>query len=62
MTREIGKTFKIENNLFEVVKSDDTCNECYFKKLDCTADRYFTGFCSSKYRTDHRQVIFKKVE
>ena len=62
MTREIGEKFKIDNDLFEVVESDNTCNGCYFENLYCDANRYFTGFCSSRHRTDHNRVIFKKVE
>ena len=70
MTRPIGERFRCDGVLLEVVEDTHEpppCAGCYFgeKKdngLYPLHNNPVTGNCSSSGRTDHREVIFKRIK
>lgn len=64
----IGKVIHLCNvsiKVFENVDNQEECSECYFYKL-CNSDKNLSSYlfdmfgdCSSAYRKDKRDVIFK---
>ena len=58
----VGKTLKYKGNTLQVVDSDRVCDACFFYKEFCRATSENTiGDCSKFFRTDHTDVIFKKI-
>ena len=59
MERKVGETFMCRGTTFVVAESDnETCTGCCLKEEDCRL--YNVGYCSSIYRSDGKNVIFKK--
>lgn len=44
----------------ETVKKE-TCIGCYFYTIDMRCPDNNAGHCSAKFRTDHKNVIFKQI-
>lgn len=62
MERKIGEIFNIDNEWYQVVKSDgECCKGCAFYKEGCQAKYADVGSCGTS-REDFTQVIFKKLE
>jgi hypothetical protein len=64
MERKVGEIFDFdENTKLEVVKVNNLdCDGCICVngEIDCSDDQL--GMCVYSQRTDHHNVIFKKVE
>ena len=59
MERKVGETFMCRGTTFVVIEGDnETCTGCCLKEEDCRL--YNVGYCSSIYRSDCKNVIFKK--
>ena len=59
MERKVGETFMCRGTTFVVAEGDnETCTGCCLKEEDCRL--YNVGYCSSIYRSDGKNVIFKK--
>lgn len=59
MERKVGETFMCRGTTFVVAEGDnETCTGCCLKEEDCHL--YNVGYCSSIYRSDGKNVIFKK--
>ena len=65
-TRRIGERFSIFGNEFVVEAAEEKpCNECHFhdaKEGSCMAKPNVTGFCYKDFRTDSKQVRFRRVK
>lgn len=60
MERKIGEIFTYNGKMYQVVKSD-ICENCAFRKNDCSILRSRIGLCISSIRTDKTNVIFKEI-
>lgn len=67
--RKIGDRFCVEQNFqritYEVkAKGDNSCFVCdFFGRSGCSKNsRMDAGTCSGKYRKDHTNIYFKKVD
>lgn len=54
----IGEEFQIGAARFRCEKSDGTCTGCFFENTICPIT---LGYCSSRFRTDKTDVIFKEI-
>ncbi len=62
MERPIGSEFEVGDVKLRVEKGF-TCFECYFSQNGCfSLGGRIGGFCGAHFRSDHKSVIFKKVE
>ena len=62
MERKIGEIFNIDNEWYQVVKSNgECCKGCAFYEKGCKAKYADVGGCGTS-REDWTQVIFKKLE
>ena len=62
MERKIGEIFNIDNEWYQVVKSNgECCKDCDFYEKGCKAKYADVGSCGTS-REDWTQVIFKKLE
>ena len=62
MERKIGEIFNINNDWYQVVKSNgECCKGCAFYEKGCKAKYADVGSCGTS-REDWTQVIFKKLE
>ena len=62
MERKIGEIFNIDNDWYQVVKSNgECCKGCAFYEKGCKAKYADVGSCGTS-REDWTQVIFKKLE
>lgn len=62
MERKIGEIFNIDNEWYQVVKSNgECCKGCAFYEKGCKAKYADVGNCGTS-REDWTQVIFKKLE
>ena len=62
MKHEIGEIFNINNEWYQVVRSDgECCKGCAFYEKGCKAKYADVGSCGTS-REDFTQVIFKKLE
>jgi len=62
MERKIGEIFNIDNEWYQVVKSNgECCKGCAFYEKGCKAKYADVGSCGTS-REDWTQVIFKKLE
>ena len=62
MERKIGEIFNIDNEWYQVVKSNgEWCKGCAFYEKGCKAKYADVGNCGTS-REDWTQVIFKKLE
>lgn len=62
MERNIGEIFNIDNEWYQVVKSNgECCKGCAFYEKGCKAKYADVGSCGTS-REDWTQVIFKKLE
>lgn len=62
MEHKIGEIFNIDNEWFQVVKSDgECCKGCAFYEKECKAKYAYVGSCGTS-REDWTQVIFKRLE
>ena len=62
MERKIGEIFNIDNEWYQVVKSNgECCKGCAFYEKGCNAKYADVGSCGTS-REDWTQVIFKKLE
>lgn len=59
MERKIGEIFKFGGEWYQCVE-DKSCNRCAFKDTKC--GDISKGYCSARYRSDKKSVIFKKLE
>lgn len=60
MERKIGEIFTYNGKMYQVAKSD-ICENCAFRKNDCSILRSRIGLCISSIRTDKTNVIFKEI-
>ena len=62
ITRPIGEKFQAEDGTWLEVKEVFACTTCYYYGEEC-ADKIgeVIGYCSSYYRTDNKEVYFKKT-
>ena len=62
MERPIGREFMVGDVKLRVEKSF-CCNECYSSHTGCISlGKTIGGLCGAHSRSDHKSVIFKKVE
>lgn len=65
VTYKIGDVFTLDNKTFKIVEGD-TCEECYFHKdfYTCLLPTYCSSRleCSSAWRADKKDVIFKRIK
>ena len=65
MERKIGEIFEYQGEWYQCVKDDYplNCQKCCFIIEDTrNAVKELTGYCSSGYRSDGKEIIFKKLE
>ena len=65
MERKIGEIFEYNGAWYQCVKDDYpfNCNECcFYNRGDKKCSEELTGYCSSGYRSDGKEIIFKKLE
>ena len=65
MERKIGEIFEYNGAWYQCVKDDYpfNCNECcFYNRGDKKCSEELTGYCSSGYRSDWKEIIFKKLE
>lgn len=60
MERKIGEIFTYNGKMYQVVKSD-ICENCAFRKNDCSILRSRIGLCVSSIRFDKTNVVFKEI-
>ena len=60
MERKIGEIFTYNGKMYHVVKSD-ICENCAFRKNDCSILRLHIGLCVSSTRFDKTNVVFKEI-
>ena len=60
MERKIGEIFTYNGKMYQVVKSD-ICENCAFRKNDCSILRSRIGLCVSSTRFDKTNVVFKEI-
>ena len=63
MERPVGTKFKYKRHTLEVVEHR-SCDGCIFNRSALIRQCWSAelGPCSMSYRSDHKSVIFKKVE
>ena len=62
ITRKIGEKFQADDGTWLEVKEVFACNACYYEKIKCSGKiEEVIGECSSSYRTDNKDVYFKKT-
>ena len=59
---KIGDTFNYKGITLKVERAnEDSCENCYFHNKDnIVHPNLDTGSCSAAFRTDHKNIIFKK--
>ena len=65
MERKIGEIFEYQGEWYQCVKDDYpfNCQECcFYNRGDKKCSEELTGYCSSGYRSDGKEIIFKKLE
>lgn len=66
MEYKIGETFDLDGIKLKVKKANDKsnhrCKGCYLNNLYFDCLNHTAGSCSSLFRTDKTNVIFKKVK
>lgn len=65
MERKIGEIFEYKGEWFQCVKDDYpfSCQKCcFYNGADKKCSEELTGYCSSGYRRDGKEIIFKKLE
>ena len=65
MERKIGEIFEHDGEWYQCVKDDYpfNCQECcFYNGADKKCSEELTGYCSSEYRYDGEEIIFKKLE
>lgn len=65
MERKIGEVFEYNGEWYQCVKDDFpfNCQKCCFYNgadKECSAE--LIGYCSSEFRSDEKEIIFKKLE
>ena len=64
MERKIGEIFEYNGEWYQCVESD-SCGECDLRNIICQRDTSINNpfkECSGNYRTDKKNIIFKKLE
>lgn len=65
-TRKIGEVFSMYGNDFIVEAAEkNACKGCHFhdaQEGNCLAKPNVTGFCYKDFRTDNKQVRFRRVK
>lgn len=61
---KVGEVFQCGIVKLKCVKSDVTCNGCFFYKIMSSGDdcKLLVGECNDIYREDETDVIFVKLE
>ena len=65
MERKIGEIFEYNGEWYQCVKDDYpfNCMECcFYNGGDKKCGKELIGYCSSEYRSDGKEIIFKKLE
>ena len=65
MERKIGEIFEHNGEWYQCVKDDYpfNCQKCcFYNGADKECSEELTGYCSSGYRSDGKEIIFKKLE
>lgn len=60
MERKIGEIFTYKNKIYQALKATDGCKGCTFYNQICV-DISKNEHCSSSYRKDKTDIIFKKI-
>lgn len=61
MERQIGETFDYEGHKLEVTENK-SCTGCFFEgKGPCDFRKNVIGYCSSTFRSDSKDIIFKDM-
>ena len=62
MERKIGEIFELAGEMIECVESKDrVCGPCFFNKGTC-CNNPDESFCDIAFRTDGKNVMFKKIK
>lgn len=63
--RPIGSTFDDPNyGTLQVAEGTTSCRGCIYANMEnriVHCDILFTGYCHEAFRSDHKNVIFKKI-
>lgn len=65
MERKIGEVFEYNGEWYQCVKDDYpfNCRKCcFYNEADKICSEELTGYCSSEFRSDEKEIIFKKLE
>ena len=65
MERKIGEIFEYNGEWYQCVEGKTICSECDLRNIICQRDTSIDNpfkECSGNYRTDKKNIIFKKLE
>ena len=65
MERKIGEIFEYNGEWLQCVEGETICSECDLRNIICQRDTSINNpfkECSGNYRTDKKNIIFKKLE
>ena len=65
MERKIGEIFEYNGEWYQCVEGKTICSECDLRNIICQRDTSINNpfkECSGNYRTDKKNIIFKKLE
>ena len=65
MERKIGEIFEYNCEWYQCVEGETICSECDLRNIICQRDTSINNpfkECSDNYRTDKKNIIFKKLE
>ena len=65
MERKIGEIFEFGGEWYQCVEGETICSECDLRNIICQRDTSINNpfkECSGNYRTDKKNIIFKKLE
>lgn len=65
MEHAIGEIVTLSDGRKAEIVEQDFCEGCAFHKtnINCYAERkYVLGDCDAKRRTDHKNIIYKKIK
>ena len=65
MERKIGEIFEYNGEWYQCVEGETICSECDLRNIICQRDTSINNpfkECSGNYRTDKKNIIFKKLE
>ena len=65
MEHKIGEIFEYNGEWYQCVEGETICSECDLRNIICQRDTSINNpfkECSGNYRTDKKNIIFKKLE